>query len=153
MSRRLFVRPAHDIRIRLASVLLLAVGGGVDCSSDSSAQHAATDALVTYPDGGHDSGDTSCDAACVPATRPDASGARVACGTTSCDAAESYCEIHTGGGAGGQSGSGPPTTVPMTYRCLPFPTTCPSHSCACSLGCDRCSEDDAGRVTVMCMSV
>jgi hypothetical protein len=83
----------------------------------------------------------------------DATGVQITCGTVTCAAADSYCVVTTGG-AGGQSGGGQTTGgLYTTYRCVPFPSGCSSHSCGCALGCDQCTQNGAGAVTVMCRSV
>ena len=91
----------------------------------------------------------SCDAAVE--NRMDLTGVEIACGPVTCTASDGYCEVHTGGAGG--AGGGQSAGIYMTYRCVPFPSSCSSHSCACSLGCDQCTQDGAGAVTVMCRSV
>ena len=133
-------RSAYDNLIRLPSVLWLLAVCFSACSSTQGT--VPMDAQVSCEA-------ASCDAA---ESRVDTNGVQITCGTVSCAASDSYCEVYTGG-VGGQSGSGQSTGTYATYNCVRFSASCSSHGCACVQGGCDCSQNGVGGVTVMCRSV
>ena len=119
-----------DNPIRLVLALLLPASL-MACSATQRADAAAMDVAAT-------------DTATKDAAATDA---QVSCGITSCTVGQTYCEVRSGGHGGGAG------TAETTYRCLPFPGTCRSSDCACPLGCNTCTENDSGGVTVQCLGV